>query len=117
MNTAQVTVPLPIVPGHVYTGEYRVPDLGDTILRNGAYPVTKRHVFPEFILKKIECPVPDGVLNSGWIAMDDDELWYWFETEPTFDDGKWIGVGSRGLNVLLNIDWPTIPPEQSLFKV
>lgn len=32
---------------------------------------------------------------ANWLAMDDDGEWYWFELEPIFRYGVWIGGGGK----------------------
>lgn len=115
----ELTVKVPRVPGHLYTGEFRIANMGETVLLGNGdpYVMLRDGDAYDLILEKIECPVPDGILKPGWIAMDDDGFWYWFEDKPILEDGEWAGGVARGLNALLNIDWPDISAEDSLFEV
>lgn len=30
-----------------------------------------------------------GVIKDGWVAMDKDGDWYWYDTKPYLDDNEW----------------------------
>lgn len=38
-------------------------------------------------LKKIESLFP--ILDKGWVAMDKDGKWYWFEKKPVHNNREW----------------------------
>lgn len=39
---------------------------------------------------KIEDLIP--LLKEGWVAMDKDKEWYWFECKPSKYSNSWTGV-------------------------
>lgn len=35
------------------------------------------------------------LLKSGYVAMDEDGYWYWYDMTPHILDNKWWNVGNR----------------------
>lgn len=56
-------------------------------------------------------------MKQGWVAMDCDEVWYWYNKKPEILDGIWINQGEfyRDLD-MFDID-PVDDCTQSLRKV
>ena len=62
---------------------------------------------------KIDDLIP--LLKEGWVAMDKNKEWYWFEDKPIKNIAKWHGQFCENLsmfNIASAEDWT-----QSLIKI
>ena len=58
------------------------------------------------------------LFKKGWIAMDKDTSWYWYDEEPVICHRKKGWASSPRIDLLLHINLPTnVDWEQSLFEV
>lgn len=58
------------------------------------------------------------LLRKGWVAMDEDNSWWWFETKPTIEGNEWWNVAG----ILIELSRFNIAPfdgdwKDSLIKV
>jgi len=87
-----------------------IPKQGDLYLeRLGRHGATKAHInFVEekFIILR-EAWKPPTFLKPGWIAMDDDGFWVWFDTEPVLGSRSWVAPRPRTL-YHIKFDKPTV---------
>ena len=72
--------------------EFHLKDKGSQTFSAGGYT-------REGSLKLRKAWTPPAFLKSGWIAMESNGSWYWYESEPCIEPGGqfWTGPGSTPL--------------------
>lgn len=103
-QAAPAQINLPIFKDFEYTGEYRTPKGGEFFLffndlfveihRNDGLQIFTTH----FIVRKVWEPKrEDFYPKPGYIAMDSDGQWNWFNHKPKLNEpsGRWTYAGAR----------------------
>lgn len=51
-------------------------------------------------------------MKDGWVAMDEEGKWYWYEEKPVFDKElqQWIPV--YGISEMLNVTFDIAPADE-----
>lgn len=119
METVKVQIELPTLEGYEYTGEFRLPKMGEWYLCHASGPMFAQVDFELYsfpILRKV-WQEPAGIFKPGWIAKDKTGEWYWFERIPRLRDGVWLFGGHHHELAGLNIDFPQCDYKDSVREV
>lgn len=76
-----------IVPDGYEPVRFGLPNIGDHYLANGDIAVATVSISPRLIVRQKW--QPPAWLKPGWIAMDGDGCWMWFESKPSLKGVDW----------------------------